>query len=129
MVDQYIVRLPEFLNRNEQLVWRGRHLNTTFLIKSSHRAYYISLHKGKIDQLTTGNQLLRPWIFALKASDEAWLKHWMVYPPPGWHDIFAMAKIGEVIIEGDLTPMMSNLRFIKELVALPREMRDGNDGG
>jgi hypothetical protein len=122
VVDNYIARLPEFVNGNEQLVWRGRYLDTTFLIQSSSEVHYISLCKGKIDQLTTGRQLLRPWTFALKASDEAWLKHWAARPPPGWHDIFAMAKIGEATIEGDLYPMMSNLRYIKELIALPREM-------
>jgi len=122
VVDNFIKRLPDFLNRDAWLRRRGRHLTTTFLIKSSQAEYFISIHKGAIDQLVPGPQLLRPSTFTINASDGAWLKHWMQFPPSGWHDIFAMVKIGEASIEGDLYPMMSNLRYIKELVALPRQM-------
>ena len=79
--------------------------------------------------MVNGQRLLKPWSFSITASDEAWLRHWMVSPPPGWHDIFAMAKIGEASIEGDLYPMMSNLRYFKELMALPRGMGAQSDAG
>ena len=122
MFDNFVKRLPEFANRDARLVQRGRHLTTTFLIRGSQAEYFVSIHKGKLDQLVPGPQLLRPSTFAIKAWDSAWLKHWMQFPPAGWHDIFAMVKNGEATIEGDLYPMMSNLRFIKELIALPRQM-------
>ena len=122
MIDNFIKRLPEFLNRNESLLRRGRHLTTIFLMQSSHAEYFVSIQKGEIDQLVLGPQLLRSSTFTIKASDGAWMKHWMQFPPSGWHDIFAMVKIGEASIEGDLYPMMSNLRYIKELIALPRKM-------
>jgi|TARA_Y100000814_G_scaffold113321_3_gene80308 hypothetical protein len=122
VVDNFIKRLPDFVNRDAWLIWRGRHLTTTFLLKSSQAEYFISISEGEIHQLVAGPQLLRPSVFTIKASDGAWLKHWMKFPPSGWHDIFAMVKIGEASIEGDLYPMMSNLRYIKELIALPRKM-------
>ena len=128
MIENYMARLPEFLNTNLQLVWRGRYLNTTFLLQSGPDSYYISLREGKIHEVTTGTQLLKSWTFALKASHDAWLKHWLSYPPPGWQDIFAMKKIGEATVEGDLYPLMSNLRYIKELVALPRDMKGEQHG-
>jgi|TARA_Y100001001_G_scaffold154839_1_gene170012 hypothetical protein len=39
-----------------------------------------------------------------------------------------MEKIGEATIEGDLYPLMSNLRYIKELIALPRDMKGEQHG-
>jgi len=125
VLDKLIKRLPDFVNRDARLIWRGRHLTTTFLLKSSQVEYFISIRGGEICQLVAGPQLMRPSAFTIKASDEAWLKHWMKFPPSGWHDIFAMVKIEEASIEGDLYPMMSNLRYIKELIALPRKMERG----
>ena len=40
-------------------------------------------------------------------------------PAPGYHDVFAMAKAGHARIEGDLVPLMANLRYVKDLLALP----------
>ena len=128
MIENYMARLPEFLNANAQLVQRGRYLSTTFLLQSGLDPYYISVREGKIQEMATGTQLLKSWTFALRASHKAWLKHWLLYPPPGWQDIFAMEKIGEVTIEGDLYPLMSNLRYIKELIALPRDMKGEQHG-
>ena len=56
------------------------------------------------------------------------VKTLVVISPPGWQDIFAMEKIGEATIEGDLYPLMSNLRYIKELIALPRDMKGEQHG-
>ena len=128
MIENYIARLPGVLHANEQLVRRGRYLSTTFLLQSGSDPYYISLRQGKIHEVATGPQLLKSWTFALKASHNAWLKHWLSYPPPGWQDIFAMEKIGEATVEGDLYPLMSNLRYIKELIALPRDMKGEQRG-
>ena len=41
-------------------------------------------------------------------------------PPPGSHDLIAMLKTGALRLEGDQHPFMANLRYFKELLALPR---------
>jgi hypothetical protein len=41
-------------------------------------------------------------------------------PPPGWHDLFALSKKGVMVLEGDLQPLMANLQYVKDLLALPR---------
>ena len=41
-------------------------------------------------------------------------------PAPGYHDLFAMTKAGHAKVEGDLRPLMQNLRFIKDVLAAPR---------
>ena len=63
---------------------------------------------------------MRPWRFAIRASEDAWARFWAPMPAPGYHDIFAMTKNGEARIDGDLQPLMANLRYIKDVIAAPR---------
>ena len=45
-------------------------------------------------------------------------------PPPGFHDLIAMLKMRALRIEGDQHPFMANLRYFKDLLALPRARRE-----
>jgi hypothetical protein len=42
-------------------------------------------------------------------------------PKPGWHDLFALTKRGEAVLEGDLHPFMAHLQYFKDVLALPRQ--------
>ena len=46
-------------------------------------------------------------------------------PPPGFHDLIAMLKVRALRIEGDQHPFMANLRYFKDLLALPRARSEG----
>jgi hypothetical protein len=63
---------------------------------------------------------MRPWTFAIRASTEAWRRFWEPVPAPGYHDLFAMKKLGVASVEGDLIPLMANLRYVKDVIAIPR---------
>ena len=63
------------------------------------------------------------WTFALRASEEAWATFWQPVPPPGFHDLIAMLKTRALKLEGDQHPFFANLRYFKELLALPRPPR------
>ena len=43
-------------------------------------------------------------------------------PAPGYHDLCAMTKSGTARIEGDWLPLMTHLRYVKELLAAPRAL-------
>jgi hypothetical protein len=43
-------------------------------------------------------------------------------PEPGWHDLFALTKRGTASFEGDLRPLLQNLQYFKDLLALPRRL-------
>src|SRR5207237_4361754 len=64
--------------------------------------------------------LMRDWRFAIRASEEAWTKFWAAVPEPGYHDLLAMAKFGHAVIEGDLLPLMQNLRWLQDVLSAPR---------
>jgi hypothetical protein len=115
-----ILSLPDLVNGNAALVRRGRYLTVTFLVESGGVEFLVRVVEGRIVAVETGPFLMRSWTFALRASDEAWQRFWEAVPAPGFHDLFAMKKLGVARIEGDLVPLMANLRYVKEVVAAPR---------
>ena len=62
----------------------------------------------------------RPWRFAIRASAECWDKFWQKPPAPGWHDLFALLRRGDVAFEGDQRVLMAYLLYVKLVLAAPR---------
>jgi hypothetical protein len=119
-VAQALEALPQLAASDSFLVWRGRFLTGTFLLEAGSRPYFLGIESGHLTEVAPGPILMRSFDFALRADAEAWLQHWQALPRPGFHDIFAMAKQRRLRIEGSLHPLLANLQFIKDLVALPR---------
>jgi len=80
----------------------------------------VTVDEGRVTALERGPFLLRDWAFAVRASEEAWRRSWDPVPPPGYHALFALTKGGHATIEGDLRPLMANLRYVKDILAKPR---------
>jgi hypothetical protein len=115
-----IERLAEAANANAWLVHRGRHLDVVFLVEVGPAQYLISIHRGRIESIDKGPLVMPRWTFALRGSEEAWATFWKSVPPPGFHDLIALLKVRALRIEGDQHPFMANLRYFKDLLALPR---------
>lgn len=113
-------RLPELVNDNAALVHRGRFLSVDLLLQDGEETYHVRIRDGRIDGVERGPLLMRPWRFAIRAEAEAWRAFWEPMPRPGYHDVFAMCKLGVASVEGDLQPLMANLRYVKEVLAAPR---------
>ena len=112
--------LPALVNGDASLVRRGRYCSTTFLVEAGESAWLVTVHEGRVERVERGPFLMREWSFAVRAPLEAWRRFWEPVPAPGYHDLFAMTKAGHAKVEGDLRPLMQNLRFIKDLLAAPR---------
>ena len=117
-----IERLFDLVNADEALVRRGRFLTCDFLVEVGDTPYHISVDRGRITSVTQGPALMRPWRFAIRASEDAWREFWQPVPRPGYHDLFALTRFGRARIEGDLQPLMANLRYIKEVLETPRRL-------
>lgn len=115
-----IESIKQKVNSNKTLLRLGQHLTVDFLVEVGNDAYYISVRDGKIENVTNQPAIMRPWQFAIRARPEVWQKFWAPFPSPGYHDIFAMTKAGHATVEGNLQPLMANLRYIKEVLAAPR---------
>ena len=116
MLDQLAARV----NADANLVRRGKHVNTTFLIAIDNMDHLVRIAEGKISSITPGPFITPNYSFALRASRDAWEKLWSPTPLPGYTDIFALVKKKLLRIEGDLHPFMSNLLYFKGVLAAER---------
>ncbi len=112
--------LPALLRAVPSLVARGSRLNVSCLLGSKDHPFYVSFAAGQIVDMAPAPILMRPWCFSYRASPAAWTEFWKPVPRPGWHDLLALTKNGEAVLEGDLLPFMTHLQYFKDVFALPR---------
>jgi len=112
--------IPALLERTPALVVRGRFLDCDCLLGPMGRPFHVSIRAGRITDLTQAPVLMRSWRFSYRATPAAWAEYWQALPKPGWHDLLALTKRGEAVLEGDLHPFMAHLQYFKDLLALPR---------
>ena len=105
------------VNGDANLVRRGKHVRTTFLIQIDNADHLVSVAEGKIIGIRPGPFITPNYSFALRASRENWDKLWSDKPIPGFTDIFALVKKKLLRIEGDLHPFMTNLIYFKGVIA------------
>jgi hypothetical protein len=118
-----VERLPDLVNGDASLLRRGRYLSADIMIEIGAQPYYLSIERGRIAAFQRGPLVMRSWSFAVRGSEAAWQTFWQPFPPPNFHDIFALAKLGEFRIEGDYQPLLTNLLYFKALLAAPRALR------
>lgn len=119
--DDFILHhLADQVNAKERLVWRGRHLDTEFLLEVGDTAYLIEIRQGRIGRVRIGPFVMPRWQFALRAQADTWAKFWSATPAPGFHDLMALVKFRRLQAQGDLYPLMSNLLYFKDVLACPR---------
>src|SRR3546814_373258 len=112
-----IERLDELVNANERLVHRGRFLNCRFLLCVGDTEWLVRILDGRVVEVLKGPFVMPNWVFALRASSDAWSGFWAENPKPGYHDLFAMIRFKRLRVEGDLHPFMANLFYFKAMLA------------
>lgn len=113
-------RIAALLDQAPALIARGRQLDCDCLIGPMARPLHVSIRAGRIIELVSAPRLMRSWRFSYCATALAWAAYWQAEPKPGWHDLLALTKRGEAVLEGDLYPFMTHLQYFKDLLALPR---------
>jgi hypothetical protein len=113
--------VPHSVNADRHLVWRGRTLNADCLIQIGSTGFLLRIDAGRIRKCRTELPLLCSWDLAVRGSLEAWAALWQDPPPPGWHDIFALSKLGEMSFEGNLQPFLAHLQYFKDVLTFPRK--------
>lgn len=107
-------------NANRRHVARGRHLTLTFLLGAGERCWLIDIGQGRVAGIRPGPVVMPDCRFAIRCAERHWREHWQVRPKPGWQDIFGMQRHHGLTIEGDLHPLVANLFWFKDLLAMPR---------
>ena len=113
-------RLPELVAEDKHLMRRGRYMTVDFMVEIGEVPFLLSISDGRLTEIERGPFLMQPWSFAIRGSVKAWSRFWEPTPKPGWNDLFAMMKRKEMRVEGDLSPFMAHLQYIKDLLAAPR---------
>jgi hypothetical protein len=118
-------RLPALLGAEAALIARASHLRVECLLGPIDRPFHVAFAAGRIVDMAPAPMLMRSWSFSYRASLTAWGEFWKPAPRPGWHDLLALTKSGEAILEGDLLPFMTHLQYFKDVLALPRAKPGG----
>jgi hypothetical protein len=113
-------RLPQLVDADPDLVRRGAFFNARFQVGIGKVPFDITVLAGRVSSFERGPFVMRSWQSAIRGSAEAWGRWWQPTPEPGWHDLFAMTKRGDMVLDGDLQPLMANLQYLKDLLVLPR---------
>jgi hypothetical protein len=117
--------VQERLNDTPHLLRLGRLFSETVLVEIDGQEIYLRFDRGHLAAVTPGPSRKTPWRFALRTDAQALAEFWSARPQPGFHDIFGLVKIGRGRIDGDILCLVKNLRFFKELMALPRATEGG----
>jgi hypothetical protein len=117
-------RIRPSVNADADLRRRGVWLTADIQVGIGSVPVHISIVSGEITNLDTHRRLMRSWRFAINGTAKGWAEFWRPIPAPGWHDLFALSKRGELRMEGDLQALVANLQYIKDLVATPRYLAD-----
>ena len=112
--------LPELVNADPAIVRWGRGMNATFMVEVGDDQYLCTVSDGKL-AVATGPFVMRSWSFAIRAKAQCWEKFWQNPPAPGWHDLFALLRRGDVKFEGDQRVLMAYLMYVKLVLATPRK--------
>jgi hypothetical protein len=98
----------------------ARTLSARCMVQIGDIELLLDIEHGAVTACRRGLPLLAEWRFAVRGSCAAWRGFWQPVPAPGYHDLFALAKRGEMRFEGELHPFMAHLQYFKDLLALPR---------
>ncbi len=113
--------IPGRVNSDQHLVWRGRTLSADCVVQIGSVPFLLQIERGTVRECRRGVPLMHPWAFALRGSARGWAAFWQDPPAPGWHDLFALTKRGEFMLEGNIHPLMAHLQFFKDVITLPRK--------
>ena len=108
------------LAERPHLLRLGRLFSETVLIAVVAAEFYLTFDRGALVEVAPGPSRKTPWRFALRTDADALRRFWQPLPAPGFHDVFGLVKIGRGRIDGDILCLVRNLRFFKEVIALPR---------
>ena len=78
-----------------------RYADTTFLVKAGDREWNLAFQNGKVAEAKN----IEPK-FKIVIDAEAWAAFSRPVPPPGFHELAAMAQFGRAKVTGDFTPLI-----------------------
>ena len=110
-----IAGLALAVSRDPVLLRRGRTLDTSCQLNVGDAVFLLRILGGNIIELRQGPFVTPSADFAISGDDAVWQRFLAAAPPPGDHDLMAFIKRKELVVTGDLHPLMAHLLYFKEL--------------
>ena len=107
--------LADAVSGDPVLLRRGRILNTICQLNIGAAIFLLRILDGQIIELREGPFVTPSADFAISGDAAVWQRFLAAAPPPGDHDLLAFVKRKELLVTGDLHPLMSHLLYFKEL--------------
>ena len=101
----------------------GRDLTADVFFSVGDAAWVLSIHKGVLISALPAPPLMPSYDLAIRAGAEDFARFLQDPPPPGWHDIMGLVRLGTFMIEGNVAIFMAHIFWFKGVLALLREPR------
>ena len=117
--------LQAVVNEDASLQHWGRCVSLEFLLGVGNTDYLIRIEEGNVTGVRLRSLPIESGVFTIRAAADVWAEHWRPVPKRDYHDLFSMLSAGHAQLDGDITPLMQNLIYFKELIAAPRTIVEG----
>ena len=117
--------LQALVNEDASLQHWGRCVSLEFLLGVGNTDYLIRIEEGNVTGVRLRSLPIESGVFTIRAAADVWAEHWRPVPKRDYHDLFSMLSAGLAQLDGDITPLMQNLIYFKELIAAPRTIVEG----
>ena len=101
----------------------GRDLTADVLFSVGEAAWILSIHKGALISATPAPAIMPRYDLAIRTGAEDFARFLQDPPPPGWHDIMGLVRLGAFKVEGNVALFMAHIFWFKGVLALLREPR------
>jgi len=121
-LEQWATRFREACEQDEELRAHGKFFSCSYMLDTEEHRVVIAMHRGKVDEITIDPEpIAERYQFAIRASAAVWRKFAQPVPPPMYHGLWSASFRSGMQLEGDLLPMMQNLRCLTRQLELLRE--------
>ena len=117
-----LARLQQALPSDPEFCVKGRFFTCDFLLASGEHRFILHFRDGELKHVLDNPHPTTAWHFAIKASEEVWGKFLEKEPPAPFHDVWAAAWLGHMVLEGDMKVFMQNYYAVWRTLGLVREL-------
>lgn len=120
--DGWVEEFQRISNQDPELQAHGKFYSCSFLLDMEEHRFVVGVNRGKVEEVVVDPQPLdRRYQFAIRASADTWRKFSQEPPEPMYHGIWAASFQKDMRLEGDLLPLMQNLRCVTRHLELLRK--------
>ena len=120
-LERWAREFREASNADPELRAHGKYYNCSFMLDSGEHRVVVHMNRGAVERIALDPEPLEePYQFAISASSDTWRKFAKPVPEPMYHGIWAVTFRSGMRLEGDLLPMMQNLRCLTRQLELLR---------